>query len=80
MEIERMNMTHTEIENARLTRLIDRLENDTGTVLLRQGEPIAAILPYGAPWPSQSVSRAVRDRSPRPPLINGSTSSLKGWM
>jgi antitoxin (DNA-binding transcriptional repressor) of toxin-antitoxin stability system len=60
-----MNMTRTEIDNARLARLVERAENDTGTVLLRQGEPVAAILPYEVARCALAVSeRYTRRKKP----------------
>jgi antitoxin (DNA-binding transcriptional repressor) of toxin-antitoxin stability system len=57
-----MNMTHTEIDNARLARLVKRAEKNVGTVLLRQGEPVVAILPYEVARCALAVSDRYRKR------------------
>ncbi len=57
-----MNAKRTEISNARLSRLLGRIEKGQGTVLTDAGEPIAAILPYDVARCAVAVSDRLRAR------------------
>lgn len=57
-----MDMKHVEIKNARLVRLIERVEKDKGTVLLRDGDPVAAILPYDVARCALAISERLKGR------------------